>query len=89
MPLNSFEEKILDSVNLPELRVRNEDQITAFDLLTFDQNEGSSRVLAGTLMGHIIVFRSEGKTVEEERVIKSAHFEAITCLSVCPLNTME
>ena len=89
MPLNSFEEKVLDSVNLPELRVRNEDQITAFDLLTFDQNEGSSRVLAGTLMGHIIVFRSEGKTVEEERVIKSAHFEAITCLSVCPLNTME
>ena len=89
MPLNSFEEKILDSVNLPELRVRNEDQITAFDLLTFDQNEGSARVLAGTLMGHIIVFRSEGKTVEEERVIKSAHFEAITCLSVCPLNTME
>ena len=89
MPLNSFEEKILDSVNLPELRVRNEDQIIAFDLLTFDQNEGSARVLAGTLMGHIIVFRSEGKTVEEERVIKSAHFEAITCLSVCPLNTME
>lgn len=89
MPLNSFEEKILDSVNLPELRVRNEDQIIAFDLLTFDQNEGSARVLAGTLMGHLIVFRSEGKTVEEERVIKSAHFEAITCLSVCPLNTME
>jgi WD40 repeat protein len=65
-----------------------EDQITAFQWLQACP-QGTSQLVVGTLMGHLHIFRVTGPTIQLVRFIGSAHFEAVTCLAECPLNSSE
>ena len=46
-------------------------------------------ILVGTMMGHLFLFKIEERTIHLYRSVVNAHFEAITCISPCPLNNNE
>lgn len=77
---NKYSEPI-DLSYSPVLKANYDDQITAFEWIKAESDHDKIYLAAGTLMGHIHIFRIHEKEVIQIRFISNAHFETVTSLA--------
>lgn len=79
------EDRNINVHNSLEIKPHPEDSITVFEWLNTYSQDTTTYLVAGTLMGHLSLFKLEKDRAELLRFISNAHFEAITCIAECPL----